>query len=180
MATQPELVNLVRSTARGDQIAFKELYSETSPRLFSLCLRMLKDREWAEEVLQEAFVKVWHYASEYHEDRGCVTTWLTSIVRYRALDHLRAHKATESLDNQLTEQVSSEADPLQWLTRGDEINALELCLDQLTDQQKQLIVMSFIEGLTHQELMQRIPTPLGTIKSWIRRGLQSLRRCLQL
>ena len=179
MTKQPELLNLVQATARGDQTAFKELYSLTSPNLFSVCLRMLKNKEWAEEVLQEAFVKVWHHASEYHEDRGNVSTWLTSIVRYRALDFLRAHKPAQSLDDTPHEPAYHEADPLNWMARGDEMNALQLCLEQLSDQQKQLIVMSFIEGLTHSELMERVPSPLGTIKSWIRRGLQSLRRCLQ-
>lgn len=179
MANQAELMNLLQATARGDQQSFRQLYVNTAPKLYSLCLRMLKNREWAEEVLQEAFVKIWHHASEYHQDRGNVTTWLTSIVRYRALDHLRAHKPTDSLDEQALERTSNDPGPLEWLTKGDELNALELCLDQLTDQQKQLIIMSFMEGLTHQELMQRIPSPLGTIKSWIRRGLQSLRRCLQ-
>ncbi len=179
MANQTELLNLLQATAQGDQKAFRRLYANTSPMLYSLCLRMLKNKEWAEEVLQEAFVKIWHHASEYHQDRGNVSTWLTSIVRYRALDHLRAHKPTDSLDDHLEERTSNEPDPLNWVAKGDELNALELCLDQLTDQQKQLIIMSFVEGLSHQELMQRIPSPLGTIKSWIRRGLQSLRRCLQ-
>lgn len=179
MENQAELLSLVQATARGDQSAFRSLYASTSPRLFSLCLCMLKNREWAEEVLQEAFVKVWHHASEYHQDRGNVSTWITSIVRYRALDHLRAHKPVESLDDHLDSQPSSEPDPLGWVAHGDELNALQLCLDQLNEQQKQLIVMSFMEGLSHQELMQRVPSPLGTIKSWIRRGLHSLRRCLQ-
>ena len=179
MADQTELMCLLQATAKGDQEAFRSLYKSTSPKLYSLCLRMLKNKEWAEEVLQEAFVKIWHHASEYHQDRGNVSTWLTSIVRYRALDFLRSHKPMDSLDDQLIELVSNQPGPQDWLAKGDELNALELCLDQLSEQQKQLIVMSFVEGLTHQELVQRVPSPIGTIKSWIRRGLQSLRRCLQ-
>jgi RNA polymerase sigma-70 factor (ECF subfamily) len=179
MADQAELMRLLQATACGDHNAFRQLYEMTSPALLGLCMRMLKDRSTAEEVLQEAFVKIWHYASEYHEERGKVSTWLTSIVRYRALDFLRAQRSQESIDDLLQEKASEERGPLQWAVAGDEMNALQLCLEQLSGEQKQLIVLSFIEGLTHQELVQRVESPLGTVKSWIRRGLQSLRRCLE-
>ncbi|WP_198043369.1 sigma-70 family RNA polymerase sigma factor [Ketobacter nezhaii] len=179
MADQAELMRLLQATACGDQIAFRQLYEKTSPALMGLCMRMLKDRASAEEVLQEAFVKIWYHASEYHEERGKVSTWLTSIVRYRALDFLRARHPQDTSDELLPENASEEPGPLRWAVAGDEMNALQLCLEQLSGEQKQLIVLSFIEGLTHQELMQRVESPLGTIKSWIRRGLQSLRRCLE-
>ncbi len=179
MADQAELLPLLQATALGDQSAFRDLYQKTSPRLYSLCLQILKNKAWAEEVLQEAFVKIWHHACEYHQDRGQVSTWLTSIVRYRALDFLRAHKPTEDLEPETMNLASNLPGPLENVTLDKDLRALELCLDQLEEQQKQLIVMSFVEGLTHRQLMQRNPLPLGTIKSWIRRGLQSLRRCLQ-
>ncbi len=179
MADQAELMRLLQATARGDEHAFRQLYEKTSPTLLGLCIRMLKDRAKAEEVLQEAFVKIWHHAAEYHEERGKVSTWLTSIVRYRALDFLRAQPHLEQDGADLPDAASDEPGPLQWLVSGDEMNALQGCLEQLSGEQKQLIVLSFIEGLTHQQLTERLESPLGTIKSWIRRGLQSLRRCLE-
>lgn len=179
MADQAELMRLLQATARGDEQAFRKLYEKTSPALLGLCMRMLKDRNKAEEVLQEAFVKIWYHAAEYHEERGRVSTWLTSIVRYRALDALRSQLPQHSADAEMLETASDEPGPLQWLVTGDEMNAFQGCLEQLSGEQKQLIVLSFIEGLTHQQLTQRVDSPLGTIKSWIRRGLQSLRRCLE-
>ncbi|ARU54257.1 MAG: sigma-70 family RNA polymerase sigma factor [Pseudomonadales bacterium] len=179
MAEQAELMKLLQGTALGDQNQFAELYKITSPALFGLCIKMLKRRDWAEEVLQEAFIKVWHHASEYHPDRGAVSTWLTSIVRYRALDRLRVIKPTEMLDEQLDYEESGTPTPLTAASLGQELNALQLCLDELSDEQKDVIVLSFMEGLTHQELTARVSRPLGTVKSWIRRGLQSLRRCLE-
>jgi len=178
MAEQAELMRLLQATAQGNQQSFQHLYELTAPKLYALCLRMLKSKEKSEEVMQEAFVKVWHHASEYHQDRGQVSTWLTSIVRYRALDRIRSQKPTESLDDDYDQKASDELGPLEWAIKGNEMNDLEACLDELNDQQKEAIVLSFIEGLTHQELTERTESPLGTIKSWIRRGLQSLKRCL--
>jgi len=178
MAEQAELLRLLQASAQGNQQSFEKLYQLTAPNLFGLCLRMLKRRDWAEEVMQEAFVKVWHHASEYHQDRGQVNTWLTSIVRYRALDRIRSQKPTEALDESHEQKASDAPGPMDWAVKGTEMNALEACLDELNDNQKEAIVLSFIEGLTHQELTERTESPLGTIKSWIRRGLQSLKRCL--
>jgi RNA polymerase sigma-70 factor (ECF subfamily) len=179
MADQLILQGLLQNTARGDRSAFESLYQETSSQLFGVCLRILRNRAAAEEVLQDAFEKIWHHASEYHQDRGNVSTWLTSIVRYRALDYLRRLKPTESLDETHGDVASDQAGPLDWAVTGAEMNALQLCLNELNDEQKQVIVMSFLEGLSHSELVQRVSSPLGTVKSWIRRGLLSLRRCLE-
>jgi len=178
MAEQAELMRLLQASAQGNQQSFERLYQLTAPNLFGLCLRMLKSKERAEEVLQEAFVKVWHHASEYHQDRGQVTTWLTSIVRYRALDQIRSQKPTEPLSDDYQQEASDAPGPLDWTIKGTELNELQGCLDELNGQQKEAIILSFIEGLTHQELTERTDSPLGTIKSWIRRGLQSLKRCL--
>jgi len=178
MAEQAELMRLLQATAQGNQQSFEQLYQLTAPNLFSMCIRMLKNRDSAEEVMQEAFVKVWHHASEYHQDRGQVSTWLTSIVRYRALDRIRSQKPTEPLDDDHDQTESDALGPLEWTIKGTEMNELEACLDELNDRQKEAIVLSFMEGLTHQELTERTESPLGTIKSWIRRGLQSLKRCL--
>ncbi len=174
-----ELQSLLQGTARGDQDAFAALYQATSARLFGVCLRILRNRAAAEDVLQDAFVKIWHHASEYHSERGTVLTWLTTIVRYRALDYLRRVKPEDELDEQHEEVVSERDGPFDWAVSGAEMEGLSLCLDELNDSQRQVIVLSFLEGLTHPELVKRVQSPLGTVKSWIRRGLQSLRRCLE-
>ncbi len=179
MADQLELQSLLHATAHGNHTAFETLYQSTSSQLFGICLRIIKDRSRAEEVLQEAFVKVWHNASEYHADKGSVLTWLTSIVRYRALDYLRSIKPTDTLDNTHEDRPSEQRGPLDWAVTGKEMDALQLCLQELNEDQKQVIVMSFLEGMTHNELVERVRSPLGTVKSWIRRGLQSLRTCLE-
>lgn len=179
MTEQPELQALLHATAMGNQDAFATLYEQTSSQLFGICIRITKDKSRAEEVLQEAFVKIWHHASEYHSDRGSVLTWLTSIVRYRALDYLRSIKPTEELNKTHEDHQSEQRGPLDWAVSGKEMEALQVCLNDLSEDQKQVIVMSFIEGMTHNELVERVRSPLGTVKSWIRRGLQSLKVCLE-
>lgn len=179
MAEQIELQNLLHATAMGNHSAFETLYQQTSSQLFAVCVRITRDRSRAEEVLQEAFVKIWHHASEYHVDRGSVLTWLTSIVRYRALDYLRSIKPTETLDKSHEDRPSEQRGPLDWAVTGKEMDALQLCLNELSEEQKQVIVMSFIDGMTHNELVEHVRSPLGTVKSWIRRGLHSLRACLE-
>lgn len=177
---QDKLVGLIQATARGDEAAFQRLYEETAPRLFGFCLRLLKRRDWAEEVMQEFYVKIWHRASDYHAERGAVLTWMYTVLRYQALDRLRAQKPTETLDGNGAESLPQDGpDALGLVLAGDMARHLRGCLEQLSDNHRTSITLAFFEGLTHEQLTERLAVPLGTIKSWIRRGLLSLRRCLE-
>jgi len=175
-----DLEYLIARTAMGDQQAFTTLYDITSGKLFAICLKLLKRKELAEEALQEAFVRIWHNASEYHSEKGAVMTWLSSIVRYRALDMLRKDKNDASIDDHpeymiLTDQ---EAGPLEKALQAGDAKAILKCLEQLKEPQRRSILMAFYEGLTHEQLSTCLSIPLGTAKSWIRRGLESIKKCL--
>lgn len=170
-----ELLSLMCATAQGDKIAFSNLYQKTSGKLFAISLNMLTNRAHAEEALQEAFIKIWHNASEYNASKGTVISWMISIVRYRSLDSLRYHKVRkeQSIGDDDYDSESIEID-------YDEETKLVNCIEQLEPKQKQAIHLAYYKGLSHSELVNHIQTPLGTVKSWIRRGLVQLQRCLAL
>jgi len=174
-----DLLPLLSATAQGDKRAFSKLYEATSGKLFAISLKMLTNRAHAEEALQDAFVKIWHNASEYQVSKGTVISWMISIVRYRSLDALRYHKVRK--EQSLTdehEHLDTSETPLD--VNYEDKSRLVDCIEQLDEQQKQAIHLAYYKGLTHNELVDHIETPLGTVKSWIRRGLQQLQRCLAL
>lgn len=175
----PELLDLVRHVARRDHRAFAALYDLTSAKLFGVALRITRQRELAEDVLQESFAAVWERASDYDPVRGSVMSWLVTIVRHRAIDQLRrrAHRAEDSGagDEALLALAAGAADSAD---RGAGLAALQRCLGQLEAQPRQAVLLAYAFGLTHEELARRLATPIGTVKSWIRRGLERLKRCL--
>lgn len=172
---QEKMLKLLSAVALGDQQSFSELYSLTSARLYAVSIKLLKRRELAEEALQEAFVRIWHNASQYQQGQGTVITWMISIVRYRALDMLRYNKVRN--EQALNEQEEDPTLEPELMTMSEQA-LLDKCMDELDAQQKQAIHLAYFNGLTHHEVVQHMDSPLGTIKSWIRRGLLSLQRCL--
>jgi RNA polymerase sigma factor (sigma-70 family) len=175
------LMELLARTALADQRAFAELYRLTSAHLYAVALRILKESAPAEEVLQESFVNVWHHAGSYVAAKSQPLTWLTSIVRNRCLDHLRRREVeTVTMDDE-EEGLGVAADdpsPLEMLLSGANARAVGACVETLEPGQKQAIALAFFQGLSHSELAQTLREPLGTVKSWIRRGLERLRDCL--
>jgi RNA polymerase sigma factor (sigma-70 family) len=172
-----ELLALLRKVATGNQQAFNELYSLTSGQLFAVALKMLKNRDSAEEAVQEAYVSIWYKADYYKEGQGTVLTWMVSIVRYRVLDMLRSKKVRK--EDTLTDEDMLELDSPEVVASEYDIK-IENCMNELEQQQRQAIHLAYFNGLSHSEVMAHLNLPLGTIKSWIRRGLTSLQRCLGL
>jgi RNA polymerase sigma-70 factor (ECF subfamily) len=175
------LMELLARTALADQTAFEQLYRLTSPHLYAVAMRILRESAAAEEVLQESFVNVWHHAGSYVAARSQPLTWLTSIVRNRCLDRLRKHDVdTVSIDDE--DHAMTIADrsplPLDLLLSGAEAGAVRRCVEALDAGQKQAIALAFYQGLSHSELARHLKQPLGTVKSWIRRGLERLKACL--
>lgn len=173
---------LMQSIAEGDQQAFEQLYRLTSPRLFAVALRMLRRHAWAEEVLHDCYLTVWHRAASYNPTLSSPMTWLTHIVRNRAIDWLRGS------DNQLLEleegvqdALSEDYDqPLRHLQQDGEAKKLAECLGHLPSEQRQSLVLAYYQGLSHGEVSDHMQQPLGTIKSWIRRALDHLKSCVGL
>ncbi|WP_339616127.1 sigma-70 family RNA polymerase sigma factor [uncultured Gilvimarinus sp.] len=171
-------IKLLSATATGDKRAFAELYQNTSGRLYAVCLQLLQRKDLAEEAMQEAYVRIWHNACDYHSDKGSVIVWMISIARYRALDILRsaAHKRERG---ETDHEPSSDHTPEVSLFDERERARIDECMDTLDDVQRQTIQLAYFRGLTHSELCVHTGSPLGSIKSWIRRGLQTLKRCLE-
>lgn len=175
-----ELLPLLSATAQGNKQAFAKLYNATSAKLFAISLKMLSNRAHAEEALQDAFVKIWHNASDYQVTKGTVISWMISIVRYRSLDSLRYHKVRKEQSLADDSAISDDLTDSPLAIDYEDKSKLVDCIEQLDEQQKQAIHLAYYKGLTHSELVDHIDTPLGTVKSWIRRGLQQLQRCLTL
>jgi RNA polymerase sigma-70 factor (ECF subfamily) len=154
---------------------------QSSSQLLAVVLRILKQHDRAEDVLQEVFVKVWNSAGRYNPQLGTPMAWMMTIARNRAIDHLRRH-GRAPLSTQLMDvesRASSDPGPLEITLDLEQGRALERCLDRLEDGQRSSILLAYLDGYTHQEIAQRLGSPLGTIKSWIRRGQINLKRCLE-
>jgi RNA polymerase sigma-70 factor (ECF subfamily) len=174
---------LLAAVARGDQAAFAELYALTSPRLFAVLLRILKRNDWAEDALQDCYMRVWRRSESYAPDRGAPLAWLVTIARYRALDVLRArgHQPGDAEPEDITELPLVDAGPRpeDHAQQSEGLERLRDCLRGLSDEQRRSVLLAYYEGYTHSELADRLATPLGTVKSWVRRGLTQLRTCLE-
>lgn len=181
MESQP-LNELLILSGRGDAKAFQQLYEAAAPRLFPLCKRLLRDEALAEDVLQEGFVKVWHHAAQFTASKASALTWMTTIVRNQALDKLRQVKArpdvVEEIDYETLDYASLEPGPEALHQLGDDAQRLWQCLAHLKPEQRDCILQAFYHGQTHEELAHALAKPLGTVKAWIRRGLEQLRGCL--
>jgi RNA polymerase sigma-70 factor (ECF subfamily) len=180
-----ELGALLARVALGDQPAFAALYRRAAAHLYAIALRIVRERGVAEEILQEAFVNVWHHAAAYDAARSQPMTWLASIVRHRALDQLRRREIDtvplERRDDRhpAWDMPSDAPTPVELLLAGADARALRDCVDALDPGPKQAIALAFFHGLSHGELAAHMHEPLGTVKSWVRRGLERLRRCLE-
>jgi RNA polymerase sigma factor (sigma-70 family) len=174
-----DLNRLLQYTARGDQKAFEELYQRTSSKLFGLCLRMLRDRGEAEEVLQETYTAVWQSAVNFDVTRASAITWMVTLSRNKAIDRLRQRRP-ELLDDpkNLEDSVDQRPTPAADAETSQEYRRLQKCLDELDPQRRSSVREAFFSGATYNELAARLKVPLGTMKSWIRRSLIQLRQCL--
>jgi RNA polymerase sigma-70 factor (ECF subfamily) len=173
------LVELLRRVAAGDRAAFAELYDRTSPQLFGVALRILRQKERAEDVLQECFVAIWQRAGDYDPAKGAAMTWLMTILRHRAIDAVRrGGRQPERLAEPEEALLALAAGPSDSADRGSELRSLQNCLGELGAPQRNAMLMVYAYGLTQEELAARTATPLGTVKSWIRRSLERLKKCL--
>jgi RNA polymerase sigma-70 factor (ECF subfamily) len=178
------LAGLLGRVALADQRAFEALYGQTSAHLYGVALRIVRDPSAAEEILQEAYVSVWHHAGKYEAAKSQPMTWLASIVRNRCLDHLRRREldtVTLTADDDDAPELDIADDgltPAELLLRGAEAQSVRECVETLDAGPRQAIALAFFQGLSHAELAAQLREPLGTIKSWVRRGLERLKRCL--
>lgn len=183
IAGRDELVLWLNATATGDQQAFQKLYEATAAQLYALLLRILRNPDHAQDALQDAYVKVWQRADTYAPDRGAPLTWLLSIARYRALDIMRSRRSEVAMPEEANLAATLLEDtigpgPSDVNETQQSLDAVRICLKTLSPEQRRSVLLAYYEGLTHPELARRLNAPMGTVKSWIRRGLSGLRACL--
>lgn len=179
-ATSDPLALLIPRIAGGDRAALRQLYQATSAKLFAVCLRILSNRDESEDVLQEVYLTIWRRADRFEAGRASVMTWISTIARNRAIDRLRARgplAVAAQIDDMEIADKTPGAESI--LEVAQSVEALNDCLSQLDDRTQSVIRTAFFEGVTYEALALRLDTPLGTIKSWIRRGLLKLRGCLE-
>ncbi len=183
-AEADELATLLQRIGLGERDALRTLYARCGAKLFGLALRILVRRDWAEDVLQESFVNIWRHAGDYRPHLASPMTWMTTIVRNRALDCLRRQRAERVQDAVPLDETHAEAladhapSPADMALAGQQARALAECLKRLDPRQREVISLAYLRDLSHSELAQTLSVPLGTVKSWMRRGLDHLRECL--
>lgn len=175
------LQDLIARCTLRDRTAFVALYEATSANLFGVALRILRQRQWAEEALQEAFVKIWQHVGDYDLNRGAPMTWMINIVRNQALDvrrcsDFRAQWNAAPVDDALPDEADGPADEA---AASDELARLRRCLQRLGEDQRACLLLVHHEGYTPVEVAQKKRLPLGTVKTWVRRGLIRVRECMR-
>ncbi len=186
-----ELSHLLARAGLGDRAAFATLYQRTSAHLLGVILRIHRDRAQAEDILQDVYVNVWRAAQSFDAAQSQPRTWLTSIARNRAIDSLRRAQTrpqtwtgnARSDDDEESDVYATLADgapgPLDLLSRAAEARELGACMAKLSPSQRQSVALAFFDGLSHAEVAEHMRQPLGTVKSWLRRALTSLKSCLE-
>lgn len=178
---QAVLIEALGHAASGDRAALRRIFDRTSAKLMGICLRILKDRNEAEDVLQEVYLSIWTRAGTYDAARSSPMTWLSTIARNRAIDRLRARRPRgETALAAEAEAVPDERpDGFAAAVSQEEGERVHFCLSTLEKRTQEVIRTAFFDGLSYAQLAARAGVPLGTMKSWIRRGLQRLKECLE-
>ena len=180
----PLLITLLDQIAQQDTAALKALYDHCSGKLYGLAMRVLGKHDWAEDVLQEAFLTIWRSAGSYRASLSPPMAWMGLIVRSRALDFLRRRSAerthlTQELDEHLADSLAADLPtPMDTALASEQAWALHQCLGKLDNKQREVVSLAYLRDLSHGELAEQLKLPLGTVKTWIRRGLDQLRLCM--
>lgn len=169
----------LEACARGERLALRALYDRESRWLLGVALRIVRDRDAAHDVLQDAFLQIWQRATTYQRELGSARGWVYTVVRHRALDEARrAGRETavgDDIEAYADRHASSHAASA---LRSVDADSLNRCLEALDERKRECVVYAFVEGYTHEQISRRLATPVGTVKSWIRRGLIALKECL--
>lgn len=179
VSPRAELIALLLASAEGDEASFTELYRRTNAKLFGVVLRICAERGLAEDVLVEVYLTIWRRAGAFDAGRASPITWMATIARNRAIDAMRRLPRALNVDVDAAGQIADTV-PLAEarLIDSEEDARLHLCLDRLEEPHAGVIRAAFFKGLTYSQLADAMKVPLGTMKSWIRRGLARLKDCL--
>ena len=186
MLFRSQLLDRIGRRARvGDgEAALRQLYDLTSSKLYGVALRVAGKRDWAEDVLQEAFINIWRIAGDYRSTLSPPMAWMGVIVRSRALDFLRRRTSeradsVQELDDYINDTVAGDsANPMDTTQASEQAWALHECLRKLDNKHREVVSLAYMRDLSHGEMAEQLKLPLGTVKTWIRRGLEQLRGCM--
>jgi RNA polymerase sigma-70 factor (ECF subfamily) len=175
------LKSLLQDCAGRDESAFALLYEETSVHLFRVLMRLLTREELVQECLQDVYLKIWSRAGEYRAQDSAPLTWMSAVARHQAIDILRRQKreVIEADTKGMAEQADTGGSPEAHVMAQSEENELGYCMNQLKPDHRQLFMLAYFRGHSHSELARQLDLPIGTIKTWMRRGLASLKKCMQ-
>jgi RNA polymerase sigma-70 factor (ECF subfamily) len=175
--TGPTDAELIARCAAQDRAAFRTLYAAWSGRLHGVAMRVTRDPALAADATHDAFVQVWQQAGRFDPAKGEAASWLMTLARYRALDMVR-RRGREVLGHEPADEPDLAPDALGQLMSASDGGALHRCLELLSAERRQLVILAFVEGFSHSQLAAKQNLPIGTIKSWIRRSLLGLKECL--
>jgi RNA polymerase sigma factor (sigma-70 family) len=180
LTSEADLSRLLARIAGSDRAAFRILYDLTSAKLLGVALRIVRDRSMAEEVVQDAYLRIWQGAASYSEEAGRPMTWLISVARYRAIDVVRRRREVSAADLGETESDWLEGVPENRDREGEMLDADRLrgCLSQLDETQRRCFLLAYHEGYSREELAGRFERPVNTVKTWLHRTAAALRTCL--
>ncbi|WP_051242711.1 sigma-70 family RNA polymerase sigma factor [Stappia stellulata] len=181
-SSKVDLAGLLDAVSVGDRMAFRDLYGRTSTKLFGVVLGICKDRTLSEDVMQEAYLRVWRYADGFDASRASPVTWLATIARNAAIDAVRARGRTSPVfdgarDENEEDPMMRVADPTEHPAPWD-LEALRTCLAGLEAEHRRCVLLAYYEGYSREDLSERFDRPVGTIKTWLYRGLSALKACL--
>jgi RNA polymerase sigma-70 factor (ECF subfamily) len=181
MLTPAELVWLLAAVAKGDQAAFERLYEATRAKLYGVVLRILRRADLADEVMQDAYLKIWRSAQAYDPRMASPMTWMVAIARNRAIDLIRKKGETSIEEEPAAADVAGDnPDPLARREITDELRRLLACLGGLDEERRRIVLLAYYNGWSREQLAARFDKPVNTIKTWLRRSLIDLRECLGL
>ena len=177
------LAHLLARITLKDQKALQQLYGKVAGKLNGIAMKILRDADLSNDALQETFLQIWHNASDYRRDLGEPMAWMTSLLRYRTLDKLRAENREQKRRDQYEEEQAlfgePQADsPITAMLQQDENSQLNRCLDTLDNMNKNAILMAYYYGYSREEIAIHVEQPINTVKSWLKRGLTRLAKCL--
>jgi RNA polymerase sigma-70 factor, ECF subfamily len=180
MLTTPELVWLLAAVAKGDQAAFERLYQATRAKLYGVVLRILRRADLADEVIQEAYLKIWNGAGQFDPAVASPITWMVAIARNRAIDLVRK-KSELSIEEEpeVLEVAAETPHPLAKREMSEELKRLLACMGSLDEERRRLVLLAYYSGWSRDQLAAQFEKPVNTIKTWLRRSLNEIRECLE-
>jgi len=178
MTDHANIEALIARVALADRSAFASLYDATSSKLFGVCLSILKDKQAAEDAVQDTYIKIWSKADQYHTNGMSPMTWVITIARNTSIDLLRTHRKNHNGIDEMPELMDDSNGPEAFSIATGENIRIAQCLEELENEKAEAVRGAYLYGLSYAELAIRFNVPLNTVRSWLRRSLLKLRGCL--